>query len=72
MPEIVGQPEDEDELYKIYYDMLIPVLTKAIQEQQIQIEALKKESKAMEVKYTDLLQEVQKIKAWIQSSEATQ
>ena len=72
MPEIVGQPEDEDELYKIYYDMLVPVLTRGIQEQQMQIEALKKESKVMEVKYNDLLQEVQKIKAWIQSSEATQ
>ena len=72
IPEIVGQPENEDELYKIYYDMLIPVLTRGIQEQQMQIEALKKESKAMEVKYNDLLQEVQKIKAWIQSSEATQ
>ena len=72
IPEIVGQPKDEGDLYKIYYDMLIPVLTKGIQEQQMQIEALKKESKAMEVKYNDLLQEVQKIKAWIQSSEATQ
>ena len=72
IPEIVGQPDDEDELYKIYYDMLIPVLTKGIQEQQMEIEALKKESKAMEVKYNDLLQEIQKIKAWIQSSEATQ
>ena len=72
IPEIVGQPENEDELYKIYYDMLIPVLTRGIQEQQMQIEALKKESKVMEVKYNDLLQEVQKIKAWIQSSEATQ
>ena len=72
IPEIVGQPENEDELYKIYYDMLIPVLTKAIQEQQMQIEALKRESKAMEVKYNDLLQEVQKIKAWIQFSEAKQ
>ena len=72
MPEIVGQPEDDDELYKIYYDMLIPVLTRGIQEQQMQIEALKKESKVMEVKYNNLLQEVQKIKAWIQSSEATQ
>ena len=72
IPEIVGQPENEDELYKIYYDMLIPILTKAIQEQQMQIEALKKESKATEVKYNDLLQEVQKIKAWIQSSEEAQ
>ena len=72
MPEIVGQPEDEDELYKIYYDMLIPVLTRGIQEQQMQIEGLKKEFKAMEVKYNDLLQEVQKIKALLQSSEATQ
>ena len=72
IPEIVGQPNDEDDLYKIYYDMLIPVLTKGIQEQQMQIETLKKEFKAMEIKYNDLLQEIQKIKAWIQSSEATQ
>ena len=53
-------------------DRLIPVLTRGIQEQQMQSEALEKESKATKVKYNDLLPEVQKIKAWIQSSEATQ
>ena len=72
IPELVSFIGKENNLYGISYDMLIPVLTKAIQEQQIQIKALKKESKAMEIKYNDLLQEVQKIKAWIQSSEATQ
>jgi cytoskeletal protein CcmA (bactofilin family) len=72
IPELVSFIGEENNLYGISYDMLIPVLTKAIQEQQMQIEALKRESKAMEVKYNDLLKEVQKIKAWIQSSEAKQ
>ena len=44
IPEVVSVPEDEDkDLYSISYPKLTAVLTKAIQEQQEQIETLKKE-----------------------------
>ena len=44
MPEVVGIPEDTDkDLYSINYPKLTAVLTKAIQEQQEQIEALQSE-----------------------------
>jgi hypothetical protein len=44
MPEVVGIPEDTDkDLYSINYPKLTAVLTKAIQEQQEQIEQLKTE-----------------------------
>jgi len=41
IPEIVPNIDTETDLYGIAYDGLIPVLIKAVQEQQIQIEALK-------------------------------
>lgn len=42
IPEAVVKPEDEDEqLWGMEYEKLIPVLVKAIQEQQSEIEALK-------------------------------
>jgi hypothetical protein len=44
IPEVVSKPENEDEsLYGINYPGLIPVLVKAIQEQQVQIEQLQAE-----------------------------
>jgi len=44
IPEAVSIPENPDEgLFGVDYTRLIPVLTKAIQEQQEQIEALKQE-----------------------------
>lgn len=44
VPEAVKVPKDaNNELYAVTYTALIPVLTKAIQEQQAQIEALKAE-----------------------------
>lgn len=45
VPSVVGGSEEE--MYSISYSELIPVLTKAIQEQQQQIEALKKEVEAL-------------------------
>ncbi|MBK6994722.1 MAG: tail fiber domain-containing protein [Lewinellaceae bacterium] len=41
VPESVVAPKNEEEYYAMKYDALIPVLTKAIQEQQAQIETLK-------------------------------
>jgi hypothetical protein len=39
MPELVTEGKDEDKLLSINYTAIIPVLTKAIQEQQVLIEA---------------------------------
>jgi trimeric autotransporter adhesin len=44
IPESVVAPKNEGEYYAMKYDALIPVLTKAIQEQQAQIEDLKKQN----------------------------
>ncbi|WP_164847857.1 tail fiber domain-containing protein [Sandaracinomonas limnophila] len=38
MPELVSEGKDKDKLLSVNYTAIIPVLTKAIQEQQIQIE----------------------------------
>ena len=45
IPEVVSKPENEqDGLWGLAYDKLVPVLVKAIQEQQSQIEMLKKKN----------------------------
>jgi hypothetical protein len=47
VPEAVNKPKDEaNEFYTVSYSTIIPVLTKAIQEQQAEIAALKKENAA--------------------------
>ncbi|MCP4629397.1 MAG: tail fiber domain-containing protein [bacterium] len=38
LPEVVNVPKTEDETYGINYSGLVPVLIKAIQEQQVRIE----------------------------------
>ncbi|MCG2679103.1 MAG: tail fiber domain-containing protein, partial [Kiritimatiellae bacterium] len=48
IPEAVRVPEDENrQLWSLSYDTMVPVLVKAIQEQQAQIEALKPENQAL-------------------------
>ncbi|WP_420153872.1 tail fiber domain-containing protein [Siphonobacter sp.] len=47
LPDVVDVPQDKNEYMSIRYTEVIPVLTKAIQEQQAQIEALKAENKAL-------------------------
>ncbi|KQT33079.1 hypothetical protein ASG22_17815 [Chryseobacterium sp. Leaf405] len=48
LPEAVGVPKDESkEIYSVNYSAVIPVLTKAIQEQQSEIEILKSEIKKL-------------------------
>ena len=69
IPEIVSLPEEDDDLYGLYYDMLIPVLTKAIQEQQTIIDDLKQKTKETESKYDTLLKEIELIKIRIESRE---
>ena len=48
LPSLVQEGEDENNLLNINYNGLIPVLTKAIQEQQAQINILLQRIKALE------------------------
>ncbi|MBU4201128.1 MAG: tail fiber domain-containing protein, partial [Verrucomicrobia bacterium] len=55
IPEAVSIPEDENrQLWSLSYDNIVPVLVKAIQEQQAQIEALKQENQALVARYAPL------------------
>lgn len=50
LPEAVTKPKDEnDDLWAMSYDKLIPVLTKAMQEQQVIIEDLQKEVASLKI-----------------------
>jgi len=44
LPQIVVTGDDKDKILSVKYDELIPVLIKAIQEQQVEIDALKQEN----------------------------
>lgn len=48
LPEVVKVNEDKDKTYGVYYSDIIPVLTKAIQEQQGIIEQLKQQNTTLE------------------------
>lgn len=49
IPEAVNKPENEQsDLWSLSYDKLVPVLVRAIQEQQQQIESLKERLAAIE------------------------
>ena len=51
IPEAVSIPENENsELWSMSYDTIIPVLVKAIQEQQAQIKSLKQRIETLEQK----------------------
>jgi hypothetical protein len=43
MPEVVNKPKSDKQFYSVNYAELVPVLTKAVQEQQSEIEKLKAE-----------------------------
>jgi hypothetical protein len=47
LPEVVAEPESPDGYFGMYYDEIIPVLVKAIQEQQREIEELRSTLKAV-------------------------
>ncbi|MBU0764235.1 MAG: tail fiber domain-containing protein, partial [Bacteroidetes bacterium] len=69
--EVVDIGEDEDETLGINYSELVPVLIKAIQEQQKKIEALETRSVRMDQIEKDnnlLKSEIERIKASLQSS----
>jgi Chaperone of endosialidase len=55
VPEVVAVPKNDKDFYAIRYEELIPVLTKAIQEQQAQIEAIKAENNELKVLVKALL-----------------
>jgi hypothetical protein len=71
-PEVVIHEKEADgvDSYGMKYVELIPVLTKAIQEQQTQIEALRAENTALQAKVTaleTLRSEVEQIKALLKA-----
>ena len=53
-PETVNVPEDPNALYGVNYSDIIPVLIKAIQEQQKQIEELTSKLKSSEQENSEL------------------
>lgn len=56
VPEVVSKTSGDSGSYSMRYTELIPVLTKAIQEQQTQIEELKKDKESQSAKTTQLEQ----------------
>lgn len=59
VPEAVTKPKDEaNKFYTVSYSTIIPVLTRAIQEQQAQIEILKKQNTAAAKQYIQLVERV--------------
>ncbi|MEP6750552.1 MAG: tail fiber domain-containing protein [Bacteroidota bacterium] len=60
VPEAVEAPKNDQEYYGMKYDALIPVLTKAIQEQQATIDALTKKSDIQQQQIDELKKIIQK------------
>ncbi len=70
LPEMVSKPEDENKTFwGVSYERLVPVLVKAIQEQQSQIETLKNEKKATALELDKLKAEIEWIKAALPKAE---
>jgi hypothetical protein len=70
VPEAVVAPKAAGEYYGVKYEELIPVLTKAIQEQQAQIEALKTANAKLQAQASGTAQaraELQDVKASLQT-----
>lgn len=62
IPEAVEAPKNDSDHYGVRYEELIPVLTKAIQEQQAEIDALKKRNEATDLAFAKLAAEVKEMK----------
>lgn len=63
VPEAVEIPKDPaNELYKVSYASIVPVLTKAIQEQQAQIEALKARNEQLEAAHKMTAQLMERVR----------
>ncbi len=62
IPEAVYVPKDETtDLWAIDYEKIIPVLTKAMQEQQLMIEETRKENESLKEQVAKLLQRLDKL-----------
>jgi hypothetical protein len=63
VPEAVYAPSDESkDLWAVDYTRLVPVLTKAIQEQQVTIKSLEEKYEAIEAQYNSLQEQLNKRK----------
>lgn len=62
LPEIVQQTNREDQVLAVNYTSLIPILTKAIQEQQQQLDAKTTENNQLQERISTLEQEIAAIK----------
>lgn len=62
LPELVVQTTREDKVLAVDYNSLIPILTKAIQEQQIQLDSKNNETEVLKSKVTALEAEIAAIK----------
>ena len=68
-PDLVNEGSDKDKLLSVNYIALIPVLTKAIQEQQVEIATIPVLNKAIEEQQTQLLaqqKEIDKLKEMVE------
>jgi hypothetical protein len=70
VPEAVVIPKNEEEDYAMQYDALIPVLTRAIQEQQAQIEALKAQNEQITQQNQCLQTQLDALRADVQAIRA--
>lgn len=67
IPEVVYQPEDESrDIWSMDYEKLVPVLTKAIQEQQEMIETLRNENNQIKAENAKTKSEIAKIKSFLE------
>ncbi len=70
IPEAVQVPEDESrEMWGLNYDKLIPVMIKAIQDQQRQIESYKTENNDLKSQLQILQEEVEQIKSMLEKGD---
>jgi len=68
IPEAVIAPKSEEEYYAMKYDALVPVLAKAIQEQQAQIDGLKEHNQSLQDQLGAMMTEVDSLKALIEKN----
>lgn len=62
LPELVKQTTRDDKALSVDYNSIIPILTKAIQKQQAQLDVKSNETAALQAKITTLEQEIAAIK----------
>lgn len=68
IPEVVSKPSDENlDLWSMSYEKLVPVLVKAIQEQNDLINKLSHENELMKIQYHEIKSELLKLKPKMQT-----